>query len=103
MASKSDESRDDNNEQDDKLYNTENVLQAKTPLQSEAMNEEGGCDTGETDSSLVPAVDRNLSGIKNVFTEDDAVGSSPSEEDNVTSLSDSQSCVAIDELISEHT
>lgn len=103
MTSKCGESSDDNNEQDDKLYNTENVLQAKTPLQSETVNEEGGRDTSETDTSLVPAVDRNLGGIENIFTENDAVGSSPSEENNVSSLSKSQSRAALNEPVAERT
>lgn len=103
MASKSGESSENNNEQDDELYNTKNVLQAKTPLQSQTVDKEGRSDASETNSSLVPAVDGNLRSIEDVFTKDDAVRSSPSEENNVSSLSASQSCVAIGELVTKHT
>lgn len=103
MASKSGESSDDDNEQNDKLDNTKNVLQAKTPLQSQTVNKEGRRDTSETNSSLIPAVDRDLGGIEDVFTKDDAVGSSPTKKNDVASLFESQSCATIGELVAEHT
>jgi len=53
-------------------------LQTKTPLESETVDEESRGDTCETNTSLVPAVDRDLGGVENVFAEDDTVGASPS-------------------------
>ena len=78
FTSESGKSREDDDEQNDELDNTKSILQTKTPLQSETVDEEGRGDACETDASLVPAVDRNLGSVENVFTEDDTVAASPS-------------------------
>jgi hypothetical protein len=41
------------------------------------VDEKGRGDTSQSDSSLVPAVDGHLSGVQDVFSEDDRVGPSP--------------------------
>jgi hypothetical protein len=86
MASEGGETRENDDEKNDELDATKNVLQTKTPLQSETVDEEGRGNTCETNASLVPAVDRDLGGVENIFSENNTVRSGPTKEYNVSSL-----------------
>lgn len=83
MASKGSESRADDQEQNQKLDNAQEVLKAETPVHGKGVNQESSCDTGESDTTLVPAVDLDTGGVQNVLSEDDGVGAGPTEEDDV--------------------
>lgn len=50
------------------------------------MDEKGGGDAGQTHASLIPTTDLDICGGEDVFSEDDAVGASPAEEDNVAGV-----------------
>jgi hypothetical protein len=41
------------------------------------MNQEGGSNTGKTNTTLVPTVDFDIRGVQDVFAEDNGVGTSP--------------------------
>lgn len=74
----------DNDEQDDnQLNNTEQVLQSKTPFHRERMDEECSGETGQPDTALVPATNLDIGGVEDVFTKDDTVAGSPAQQDGV--------------------
>jgi hypothetical protein len=72
-ASKSGEARDDDDQENRKLDETEEVLQTKTPFEGEAVNKESRSDACESHTSLVPATDFNVGSVKDVLSEDDGV------------------------------
>lgn len=43
------------------------------------MDEEGGGDAGESDTTLVPAVHLDVGGVQDVLAEDDGVGAGPAQ------------------------
>lgn len=73
-----------NNEQDDnKLHDTKEVLQPKTPFHRERVDEERSGDTGQPDPTLVPPTNLDIGRVEDVFTEDDAVTGGPAQQDGV--------------------
>lgn len=72
---------DDSNHKE--LENTEEVLQSETPLDGERVDKEAESKTSETNTSLVPSGNFNTRGIENVLSENDRVGGSPTEEEDV--------------------
>lgn len=83
VASKGSESGADDQEKNQKLDNAQEVLKTETPVHGECVNQESNCDTGESDTTLVPAVDLDTGGVQNILSEDDGVGAGPTEEDDV--------------------
>jgi hypothetical protein len=76
-TSQSGETRDDDDQEDRELDETEQVLKTETPLECKPMNQEGGSNTGKTNTTLVPTVDFDIRGVQDVFAEDNGVGTSP--------------------------
>ena len=68
---------EDNDEQYDHFDHSKDILQAQTPFQEEAVNQKSSGYTSQPYSSLIPAVDFDLSRIKDVLAKHNAVGSSP--------------------------
>ena len=64
-------------EQNKQLDDTKEVLEAQTPLQSKAMDQERGCDAGKTNTTLIPPGNLNLSSVKDVLSEDNTVRARP--------------------------
>lgn len=74
-----------NDDDDDNanLDNTKEVLKTQSPFQSSAVNQESGCDTSHSNTSLVPIGNLDSRSVENVFTKDDRVTGSPTQEDNI--------------------
>lgn len=72
-ASKSSEARDDDDQENRKLDETEEVLQTKTPFEGKAVDQESRSDACESHTSLVPATDFNVSSVEDVLSKDDGV------------------------------
>lgn len=64
---------DHDDQKDRELDESEQVLQAKTPFQSETVNEKGCGNTSKTDAALVPSVNLNIGSVQNVFSKNDRV------------------------------
>lgn len=60
---------DNNDEDNDELNDTQQVLQSQSPLQSKTVNQESSGDAGKTNSTLVPAIDFDLSCVQDVLAE----------------------------------
>ena len=72
-TSESGEARDDDDQKDRKLDETEEVLQTKTPFEGESVDQESGSDACESNTTLVPATDFNVGSVKDVLSKDDGV------------------------------
>lgn len=93
-------SRDHNQENDGKLDHTQEILQPQTPLQEQAVYEEGSGDASKSDTTLVPSVDFDVGSVQYVLSKDDRVRSGPAKQDDVAGVqSGSQEPgFAVDEL-----
>lgn len=81
-----DERSDDNDEEDDDLDGSEEVLEADSPFQDRAVDQEGGGDDSQTDASLVPGSGLNAGSEKDIFSKDNTITGAPTQEDTVTSV-----------------
>ena len=79
VASQSHPASDNNEDDNDELDNTKQVLKTETPVQREAVNQERSSDASKANTSLVPSVDFYLGGVEDILAEDDAVTCGPSE------------------------
>lgn len=75
---------DDDNDQD--LQNTQEILQSDSPFQRRAVDQEGSRQTCQRDASLVPPRHIDLRGVQDVLAKDDRVARRPPEEDHVASV-----------------
>lgn len=98
VTTESNETTKDDDQDDDDLDNTEEVLKSDTPFESETMDEEGDGDASHTDTTLVPSIDLYVGGVEDVFSKDDRVTGSPTEEDDVSGVetSDEELGLSID-------
>jgi len=69
--------RYDDQQDNDQLDGAEEILQSQTPFQRTAMDKEGGCDAGKSNSTLVPPVDLDFCCVQDVFAENDRVRTRP--------------------------
>jgi hypothetical protein len=67
MSSQGDPAGNHNDENNDNLDRPKEVLESDAPFECSAVDEECGGDAGKTDATLVPPVDFDLGGVKNVF------------------------------------
>ena len=72
-ASKSGESRKDDDQEDGKLDEAKEILQTKTPFERQAVNQECRSDACESHTSLVPAADFDVGGMEDVLSKDNGV------------------------------
>lgn len=86
MTTKGNPAGDNDDQDDDDLDGAEEVLKTDTPLDRGGMDQEGGSDAGETDSTLVPSVDLNVGGVQDVLAKDDRVAACPAEQHNISSV-----------------
>lgn len=98
MSAESDEAAEDDDENNDDLDYAESVLEPDTPFESTAVNEEGGGDASKANTTLVPAVNLYIGGVKNVLAKDDGVTGGPTEENNIAGVetSDEEFGLAVD-------
>jgi hypothetical protein len=78
MSTKGDKTGNDDEDEDNNLDNTKEVLETETPLQGGSVQEPCKGDAGEADESQSPSRWLNIGSSKNVFTEDERVPSRPS-------------------------
>lgn len=83
MSSQRDPTSDNDEQDDNQLNDTEQVLQSKTPFHRERMDEECSGETGQPDTALVPATNLDIGGVEDVFTENDTVAGGPAQQDGV--------------------
>lgn len=86
MATKGNETTQNDDQDDDQLDRTKEVLQAQTPLERKTVDQEGGGDACQTNAALVPPVDLNVGRVEDVLAEDDGVTTSPTEQDDISSV-----------------
>lgn len=100
VTAESDETADDHDEDDGQLDEAKGVLEAKTPLESAAVDEESSRDASQTNSTLVPSVDLLVGGVEDVLAKDDRVTGCPTHEQNVGSVDagGEELGLAVDEL-----
>lgn len=68
---------------DEDLQDTKEVLQSNTPFQSSTVDEKGGGQASQGNTTLVPAGDFNLRGMKDVLAKYDGVTSGPAKKDDI--------------------
>lgn len=85
MTSQSHPASNDDENNDDKLDYSKKVLKAQTPIQCKTVDQEGGSDTRQPNSTLVPSVDLDIGRVENVLSKDDTVARSPPEQDGIGS------------------
>lgn len=100
VAAESGETTDDHDKNDAQLDEAKGVLEAKTPLESAAVDEESSRDASQTNGTLVPSVDLLVGGVEDVLAKDDRVTGRPTHEQNVRSVDagDKELGLAVDEL-----
>lgn len=74
-----------NNDNDDNanLDNTQEVLKTQSPLQRSAVNQESSCDTSHSNTSLVPIRNLDSRRVEDVFAKDHRVTSRPAQENDI--------------------
>lgn len=80
MSSESHKAGEDDENEDDDLEESEQVLKSKSPSRQGAVEEEGKSDDSDTDSSLIPSSEFGSGGIQQHFTRVHTVSGRPSEE-----------------------
>lgn len=100
VSTEGDKSGNDDDQDNDDLDYTEDILKTKTPLESSAMDDKCGGDTSQTDTTLVPTVDLLVGGVKDVLSKDDRVSRSPAHENDVKGVhgGDQELGLAVDVL-----
>lgn len=83
MSSQCHETGDDDEDQDNELENTEEVLQSKTPFDGGSVQDEGEGDAGETNGAQSPSFGLYVGREEDVFSEHQRVSSGPCEQHSV--------------------
>lgn len=75
--------RDDDNDDNANLDNTQDVLKTQSPLQSSAVDQESSCDASHSNTSLVPIRNLDPRGVEDVLAKDNRVTSCPAQQDDI--------------------
>lgn len=74
---------DHNHNDDNQLYEAEDILNPETPLYRRRVDKKGNCDARKADTSLVPSVDFDTAGMEDVLTKHHAIASAPRKKQRV--------------------
>lgn len=75
--------RNDDNDDDANLDDSQEVLKTQSPLHSSAVNQEGSRDTSHGNTSLVPIRNLDPRRVEDVFAKDHRVTSRPAQENDI--------------------
>jgi hypothetical protein len=81
-----DQRRNDDDENNAELDNSEHILQPQSPFQSSTVNQEGDGDTSETQTSGIPLARLNPRRKKDVLAKHDRISCSPAKKNNIAGV-----------------